>query len=112
MTLEEADAVTIQELARSLCVVLSKGVPGANGKCARDSAGKIAFKGDYCSTSKTAGDCGDSMWLAATFAASGATIFDGQGVPGCSGFGRDGGTDASPQPDAQVPDASQDATPE
>ncbi len=115
MTLEEADAVTIQELARSLCVVLSKGVPGPNGKCARDSAGKIVFKGDYCSTSKKAGDCGDSMWLAATFAASGATIFDGQGVPGCNGFGRDGGTDAS-STDAQTPDAavdaSRDATPE
>ena len=37
--------------------------------CARDPAGKITFKGDFCSVDKQPGSCGDSVWLAATFAA-------------------------------------------
>ena len=47
------------------------------------------------------------MWLAATFAASAAKIFDGQGtVPGCSGIsaggdaGNEGGLDAGQDADA------------
>lgn len=96
MTLEEADAVIIRDLGRSLCVVLSKGSPGPGGKCNRGPDGKIAFKGDYCSTTNSAQGCQDSVWLAATFAASGASIFDGAGVPGCSGAStRDGGADAT-----------------
>ncbi len=110
MTLEEADAVIIRDLQRSLCVVLSKGAPGPGGKCTRAPDGSIAFKGDYCSKTKTAGDCQDSVWLAATFAASGTKIFDGAGVPGCSGAStRDGGTDAKPPVDAAPGDASLDA---
>lgn len=111
MTLEEADAVIIRDLQRSLCVVLSKGAPGPSGKCVRGADGAIAFKGDYCSKTKTAGDCQDSVWLAATFAASGAKIHDGSGVPGCSGAStRDAGADAKPPVDAATPDASQDAS--
>lgn len=112
MTLEEADAVIIRDLQRSLCVVLSKGAPGPGGKCTRAADGSIAFKGDYCSKTKTAGDCQDAVWLSATFAASGAKIFDGQGVPGCSGATtRDGGADAQPPPDAaSQPDAADAAT--
>lgn len=111
MTLEEADAVIIRDLGRSLCVVLSQGTPNGEGKCLRGADGKLTYKGDYCSTTKKAGDCQDSVWLAATFAASGAKIFDGAGVPGCSGAStRDGGADAS-KPDASLPDASADASP-
>jgi hypothetical protein len=98
ITLEEADEVKIRDLNnKSLCSFLA----GEAENCARDGAGKILFKGDYCSTDKKAGSCADSVWLAATFAASAAKVFDGQGtVPGCSGVatggdsGTEGGTDA------------------
>ncbi len=101
MTLEEADAVIIRDLSgRSLCVVLSRGVPGPDGRCKRTN-GVIDFKGDYCSKDKQAGSCQDSVWLAATFAASAVNIFDGAGVPGCSGAGtRDAGPDSPPATDA------------
>jgi hypothetical protein len=94
ITLEEADQVKIRDLNnKSLCSFLA----GEAESCARDPSGKILFKGDYCSTDKTAGSCADSVWLAATFAASAAKIFNGQGtVPGCSGVstGTDAGADA------------------
>jgi len=96
ITLEEADAVKIRDLNnKSLCSFLSG---EADLSCARDGAGKIAFKGDYCSADKQPGSCQDSMWLAATFAASAAKIFDGAGVePACSGAKApvDGGADAA-----------------
>ena len=83
---------------KSLCSFLA----GEADNCARDGAGKILFKGDYCSTDKKPDGCADSVWLAATFAASAAKIFDGQGtVPGCSGVstgtdaGKEGGADAA-----------------
>jgi hypothetical protein len=84
ITLEEADQVKIRDLNnKSLCAFLST---DSGLTCARDGAGKIAFKGDYCSTDESAGSCQDSVWLAATFAASAAKVFDGQGiVEGCSG---------------------------
>jgi hypothetical protein len=84
ITLEEADRVKIRDLNnKSLCAFLATD-PGL--VCARDSAGKVVYRGDYCSTDKTAGSCQDSVWLAATFAASAAKVFDGQGVvDGCSG---------------------------
>jgi hypothetical protein len=104
ITLEEADAVKIAILNnKSLCAFLS----GEIESCARDPGGKISFKGDFCSKDKTPGSCADSVWLAATFAASAAKIFDGQGtVPGCSGIatgtdgGNEGGTDAGSDADA------------
>lgn len=83
ITLEEADAVKIADLNnRSLCAFLS----GDPLVCERDASGKIAFEGDFCSTDRAPGGCKDSVWMAATFAASAAKIFDGAGeVDGCSG---------------------------
>lgn len=100
ITLEEADGVLIRDLNnKSLCSFLA----GEPDKCARDAAGKILFQGDYCSTDHKPGGCADSVWLAATFAASAAKIFDGQGtVPGCSGVktNADAGADAADAADA------------
>ena len=98
ITLEEADAVKIRDLNnKSLCSFLA----GEAENCARDASGKILYKGDFCSKDKMPGSCADSVWLAATFAASAAKIFDGsKTVPGCSGVmtgvdgGKEGGTDA------------------
>jgi hypothetical protein len=84
ITLENADKVLIKELNfKSLCAFIV-GVPEL--VCPRDGAGKITKPGDYCSTDEQPGSCRDSVWLAATFAASAAKVFDGAGVePGCSG---------------------------
>ncbi len=84
ITLEEADAVAVPDLGQSLCAVLTKSTPGADGKCAREN-GKIKAKGDYCGATAKACDCQDSFWLAATFAASAVTINDGASVKLCSG---------------------------
>ena len=49
------------------------------------------------------------MWLAATFAASAAKVFDGQGtVPGCSGVatGTDAGADGGKDSSADAADAA------
>jgi hypothetical protein len=85
ITLEEADHVLIRDLAnKSLCAFLA-GEPTST--CARDGAGRVAYRGDYCSTDKRAGSCADAVWLAATFAGAAANIFDGKGrVPACSGI--------------------------
>lgn len=95
ITLEEAEEVKLRDLNnKSLCSFLA----GEPSTCARDASGKIAFKGDFCSTDKQPGSCADSVWLAATFAASAAKIFDGQGsVPACSGATTavDAGSDAA-----------------
>jgi len=98
ITLEEAEGVKISILNnKSLCAFLA----GETTSCSRDATGKINYQGDFCSKDKQPGSCADSMWLAATFAASAAKIFDGAGtVPGCSGIkagqdaGSEGGTDA------------------
>lgn len=105
ITLEEADAVKIRDLNnKSLCAFLAS---DAGLVCGRDAAGKIVFKGDYCSTDKSPGSCQDSVWLAATFAASAAKIFDGQGVvEGCSGATTE---PADAGADADVSDAAADA---
>ena len=106
ITLEEADQVKLRDLNnKSLCSFLA----GEAMDCARDGAGRITFKGDYCSTDKQAGSCADSVWLAATFAASAAKVFDGQGkVPGCSGIvtGGDAGTDGGKDSGADAADAA------
>jgi hypothetical protein len=108
ISLEESDKVAVQDLNATLCVLLtsSTGVVPATGgvmcgatpcpACKRDASGKIAFQGDYCSTTKAAGGCADSFWLSATFAASAVKINDGTGVAQCAGGGPppvDGGTD-------------------
>jgi hypothetical protein len=68
ITLEAADAVLLRELGnRSLCAFLSGEIGLA---CARGPDGAIRYRGDYCSRDRSAGSCGDSVWLAATFAAS------------------------------------------
>ena len=103
ITLEEADAVQIALLSKSLCAFFS----GDAMKCARDAQGKITYQGDFCSTTKAAGGCADSMWLAATFSASAIKIYDGKGkLAGCSGessqpdAGKDSGADAADAADA------------
>ena len=96
ITLEEADAVPIPQLGnKSLCVMLTKSTPGPdNLHCKRDANSKIAFQGDYCSTTKAPGGCVDSYWLAATFAASAVKINDVSADPLCNGArSGDAGTD-------------------
>ncbi len=97
ITLEEADNVPIPQLGnKTLCVMLTKSTPGPdNLHCKRNAANKIDFEGDYCSSTKSAGGCKDSYWLAATFAASAVKIDDGSLDPLChGGISGDGGTDS------------------
>jgi hypothetical protein len=110
ITLEQADGVKIRDLNnKSLCSLLA----GESAlTCPRDGAGQILYKGDYCSKDGQGGSCGDSVWLAATFAASAAKIFDGTGkVDGCSGAitNQDAGTDASSDASADAPNDAPDA---
>lgn len=71
MTIEEADKVEIEALANeSLCVLLAGQDDGATPK----RCPKTGVKGDWCSTTNTAGGCADSYHLGATFAASAVTI--------------------------------------
>ena len=104
ITPERADGVRIKDLNnKSLCAFLAS---DSGETCVRDGAGKVVFKGDYCSTTDSPGGCADSVWLAATFAASAAKVFDGKGkVEACSGqvTQPDGGADAG---DAGIADAA------
>jgi len=95
MTLEDADKVPLTVLPETLCVLLTETGPNDAGGCMRDSSNNIIAKGDYCSTSNLPGDCQDSFWLAATFAAAAVTINDGSSEPTCQGAPTDAGTDAS-----------------
>jgi hypothetical protein len=101
ITLEEADAVLIRDLNnKSLCSFLA----GESGLTCERVDGKIAYQGDYCGADKQAGSCRDSVWMAATFAASAVTIFDGAGtVEACSGASAEPEQDAGT--DADVPEA-------
>lgn len=112
ITLEEADAVWVQDLNRSLCVVLSREQPNAEGKCVR-AGGQITFKGDYCSKDRTAGSCQDAVWMAATFAASAVKIVDGAEIDGCRArpagdAGADAATDAAADAGPDATDAATD----
>jgi len=99
ITLDEADQVLVPQLSESLCVLLTGGAQemmNASGEqvCKRDGSGNVMPKGDYCSTTNSAGGCADSFWLAATFAASAAKIVPAnqdacKGVP--IGMAADGG---------------------
>lgn len=119
ITLEEADGVYIRDLSKSLCAFLSGSFETT---CARDAAGKITFQGDYCSETKAPGGCADSVWMAATFAASAAKIIDGSDIPGCAGgdatpdagsdAGDDGGQDAGSDAGSDAGDAGSDAQPD
>ena len=88
MLLEDADAVTLTDLDDdSMCVALL-GVTERDDtthKCKRDSSGKLPAFGDYCSLTKSAGGCRDSVWFAATFAASAVKITGGASVKACTG---------------------------
>jgi hypothetical protein len=98
MTLEDADKVPLTVLPETLCTLLTSATGGGKadgGGCARDGQGNIIAKGDYCSTSNQPGDCADSFWLAATFAAAAVTINDGSTEPTCQGATSDAGPDAS-----------------
>ena len=75
ITLEEADTVVVDELGATLCTILAGGNDGADpAKCVRDGTGAITFKGDWCSTTNTAGGCQDAVALGAEFAASAVKI--------------------------------------
>jgi hypothetical protein len=100
ITLEQAEAVKITTLDdKSLCAYLAS----ETKSCARDASGKIIFRGDYCSAENSPGSCADSVWLAATFAASAAKIVDGEGTLGCSGESA-GPIDASADAPHDAPD--------
>ena len=111
ITLKEAETVNVVDLGKTLCVLLTGGVSTTNGgkNCATDSSGNVTgVTGDFCSTTDSPGGCGDSYWLAATFAASAAKITDGASVAACNGSqitdagttGGEGGTGAEGGGDA------------
>jgi hypothetical protein len=110
ITLEEADKVYIQDLSKSLCVLLTRGasLDPTGQYCGRDTSGKLTVTGDFCSTTDAPGGCADSYWLAATFAASAVKINDGSQDSACNGSGmvgtdggagQDGSLEAGPSPD-------------
>jgi hypothetical protein len=97
ITLNEANAVNVAVLGKSLCVLLTGGTSTTGTVCQTDANGNVTAQGDYCSTTNSPGGCADSYWLAATFAASAAKINDGSTDPSCNGSGLtsgggDGGT--------------------
>ncbi len=114
ISLEESDSVAISLVNRTLCAILtgdSDNSPDAGPlkHCVREN-GAIRAKGDYCSKTKTAGDCQDSMWLSATFAASAVKIHDGATTVGCGVVAPapsvDAGSDASADAGADADAAS------
>ena len=102
ITLKESDGVYVQDLGKSLCVLLTSGTSTTNNgmNCATDSSGNIIAKGDFCSTTDSPGGCQDSYWLAATFAASAAKITAGADQPACNGSMLDAGTGSMDAGDA------------
>jgi hypothetical protein len=103
ITLAEADNVSIDVLNESLCVLVTQTTKGPDSKCQPDAL----TKGDYCSTTNSATGCTDSVWLAATFAASAALINDGSTTPECQGGGgtTDAGTDSGVVTDSGTDDS-------
>ena len=103
ITIEEADGVEVKEINGTLCTLLTS-ARDANGKCPRNSDGSFNLtpqqQGDYCSKTQKPGDCHDSFWLAATFAASAVKIDDSGSVPECVSGGSpvDAGGDTGPAP--------------
>lgn len=85
MTLEDADAIIVDSLSQSLCVLLSGnaamyGDGGSPSKCKRDAMNQIIYKGDWCSATNAAASamCADAARVLATFAASAVKL-----KPGC-----------------------------
>jgi hypothetical protein len=111
ITLEEADQVPIPQLGgKTLCVMLTGSTPGTDGlHCKRDANNKIMFTGDFCSTTKMPGGCGDAYWMAATFAASAVKVDDASSDPLCNGATtNDGGASCGTMTDAGGGDAGSD----
>jgi hypothetical protein len=121
ITLDAANQVQVQTLGVTLCSLLTGDTdgpaqtsPGGPIKsCAVNAAGLVTAKGNYCSKGDAGvpvpGQCEDSYWLAATFAASAVTINDGTGTAYCQG----GGTtpeDAGNSNDSGSADAGGDAS--
>jgi hypothetical protein len=108
ITLKEAEGVQVVDLGKTLCVLLTGAMSTTNGgkDCATDANGNVTgVTGDFCSTTDAPGGCGDSFWLAATFAASAAKINDGSVDPACNGSqvgggGTEAGTEAGSGGDA------------
>jgi hypothetical protein len=88
ITVEEADKVMVVTLGETLCVVLT-GDPSKWKGTAKDCASSTGFsttgalpKGDWCSTTNSAGGCQDSWKLVIDFAAQAIDIkgvYDGSG---------------------------------
>jgi hypothetical protein len=109
ITLDDADKVDVRETSQTLCAQLTGDKSGGmvaidNGQvmiahCGHqggDMMKPVTAKGDYCSTTGKPGDCADSFWLAATFAASAAKIEEPSQNPMCQGGGSmDAGVDAA-----------------
>jgi hypothetical protein len=114
ITLEEADKVFIQDLSKSLCVLLTRGasLDPTGQYCGRDASGKLTVTGDFCSTMDAPGGCADSYWLAATFAASAVKINDGSQDPACNGSGVVGGDGGGPDSALEGGPAPESGAPE
>jgi hypothetical protein len=78
ITLADAQNVEVVLLQSTLCSLLVNG-PMSQDMCTASDMNK----GDYCSTTQKPGGCGDSFWLAATFAANAVRITGG-GAPACA----------------------------
>jgi hypothetical protein len=85
ITLKDADAVPVPGINASLCVLLTSANPAGGQDCPTDSAGNIVAQGDFCSQTNSPGGCADSFWMAATLAASAASIADSPNNPLCGG---------------------------
>ncbi len=78
--LSDANGVIIAALSESLCAFLASAdqadltTMGGMTVCKTDSSGNVLYKGDWCSTTNTAGGCQDSQQLTANFAASSVII--------------------------------------
>jgi hypothetical protein len=76
ITVEEADNVTVVTLGETLCVVLSGDIPKWKGPTEHNCKTSNGFtqtgalpKGDWCSTTNSAGGCQDSWQLVIDYAA-------------------------------------------
>lgn len=108
ITLEAAEGVKIRDLGgKSLCSFLF----GESAlSCPRGADGKIAEVGDYCSTTKSAGGCADSSWLAATFAGAAVKVDGSNTLAACAGTtSPDAGVDAGSDAGDGGSDAGSDA---
>jgi hypothetical protein len=101
VTLDQANDVQVLALGSTLCSLLTSppdtsgplqpGPGGAELKSCTVDGGVVVDRGNYCSKLPDGGagpataTCADSVWLAATFAASAVHINDGTGVPDCTG---------------------------